>query len=72
MNPDGSEQTNLTNSPAADGFPAWSPDGSRIIFNSDRDGNSEIYTMDVDGSDLTRVTDNAEHDDWPRWQPGMP
>ena len=32
MNADGSGQTRLTNNPAADGFPTWSPDGTRIAF----------------------------------------
>src|SRR5258708_3914474 len=38
MEADGSNQTNLTNSPAIDGWPKWSPDGSRIVFASYRDG----------------------------------
>jgi Tol biopolymer transport system component len=42
MNPDGSGQTNLTNNPASDSGPAWSPDGSRIAFHTDRDGNNEV------------------------------
>ena len=36
MNADGSGQTRLTNNPAADGEPAWSPDGTKIAFTSDR------------------------------------
>ena len=43
MNADGSEQTRLTNSSGYDGVPVWSPDGSKIAFQSNRDGNYEIY-----------------------------
>ena len=39
IGPDGSNPANLTNSPAADTDPAWSPDGTKIAFSSERDGN---------------------------------
>jgi dipeptidyl aminopeptidase/acylaminoacyl peptidase len=35
--------------------PQWSPDGQRISFSSDRDGDSEIYVMNADGSDQRRL-----------------
>ncbi len=38
MNPDGSGQTNLTNNSTVDVNPAWSPDGTKIAFASERDG----------------------------------
>ena len=48
---------------------AWSPDGRRIAFVSDRDGNLEIYAASADGSDLTRLTHN-DTDDWSlAWSP---
>lgn len=50
-------------------YPAWSPDGRRIAFTSDRDGNSEIYTVRPDGSELTRVTNHPSIDSHPRWSP---
>ncbi len=36
--------------------PAWSPDGSKIVFGSNRDGKREIYVMDADGSNVRRLT----------------
>ncbi len=69
MNTDGSDQTNLTDDPADDGVPVWSPDGSRIAFVSDRDGNREAYVMNADGSGQTNLTDNPAVDGSPAWSP---
>src|SRR3989338_106820 len=56
MNPDGSEQTNLTKSPGRDYAPSWSPDGRNIAFVSRRNGNNQIYVMNPDGSNQTNLT----------------
>ena len=69
MNPDGSSVTRLTNHPARDWQPVWSPDGRRIAFVSLRDGNGEIYAMNADGSELTRLTNHDVHDSQPVWSP---
>ena len=42
---------------------------SKIAFVSDRDGNLEIYTMNVNGTGLTRLTDNGANDEGPSWSP---
>ena len=50
-------------------LPVFSPDGTRIAFTSNRDGNPEIYVMNRDGSDLRRLTNNPEIDSTPTWSP---
>jgi len=67
MNADGSAQTRLTNNPADDSDPQWSPDGRKIAFVSDRDGTNEIYVMKADGSAQTRLTNNAAYESDPQW-----
>ena len=69
MDADGSNQTRLTNNPAYDDQPHWSPDGTKIAFISDRDGNFEIYSMSATGSDVTRLTNNPAGDGFPAWSP---
>lgn len=71
MNADGSEVRRLTNNPASDLDPAWSPDGTRIAFASNRDGNYEIYVMNWDGTNLVRVTNHPAEDLFPAWQSGV-
>lgn len=50
-------------------FPRISRDG-KIAFVSDRDGNDEIYVMNIDGSNQTRITNNPGRDGYPRWVDG--
>lgn len=70
MDADGSNQTRLTNNPAADNYPRFSPDGRKISFNSDRVGAvAKIFTMDLDGSNVTQITNNATADANASWAP---
>ena len=69
MDGDGSNQTRLTRNEAWDSSPAWSPDGRRIAFQSDRDGAGEIYAMDGDGSNQTRLTRDLASDMEPALSP---
>lgn len=70
MNADGSGQQRLTQHPANDISPVWSPDGSRIAFASDRDGTWDIYTMRADGSDLKQLTRGQGANTAPSWGNG--
>ena len=50
--------------------PAFSPDGSSIIFMAAMDGEPfDIYTMRLDGSDLVQITDTPEEEDFADWGP---
>ena len=69
MNADGSGQTRLTNNPAIDLSPIWSPGGSKIAFTSYRDGNFDIYVMDADGSGQTNLTNHPTMELFPAWSP---
>ena len=69
MDADGGTRRNLSNSEGHDGYPVWSPDGSRIAFQSWRDGNGEIYMMNADGSSQRRLTNDPAFDGDPTWSP---
>ncbi len=56
IRPDGGEPRSLTNDLARDRTPYWSPDGSRILFASNRSGKYEAWTIRPDGSGLTQIT----------------
>ena len=72
MSADGSGITRLTDNPEGDWSPSWSPDGRRIAFTSDRNGNRDIYVINADGSGLTRLTDHPGPDYSPSWSPAGP
>ena len=77
MDADGGNQRRLTNNPSSDYAPSWAPDGKRIAFVSDRDGNVdangwhtfEIYVMDTDGGNPQNLTKNPADDRFPSWSP---
>lgn len=70
MTANGQGLRNVTNTPNADeDWPEWSPQGNTVIFSSTRDGNFEIYTMDLDGGALTRLTFRPQDDKWPTYSP---
>ena len=55
MDIDGTNPVRLTLNNVSSRVPAWSPDGSRIAFTSNRDGNDEIFMMNADGSGQTQL-----------------
>jgi YD repeat-containing protein len=73
MDTDGSNQIPLTSNSANDESPRWSPDNTRILFQSDRDnpssGAAEIYVMNSDATAQTRLTNNIKDDSFPVWSP---
>ena len=61
-NADGSDLRRLTSTPGYDAEATISPDGSRIVFTSMRDGDIELYTMDADGRNVRRLTHEEGYD----------
>lgn len=70
MDVDGTDQMQLTKDSASEIEPAWSPDGSKIAFISDRHGqNFDIYVMNADGSNVTQLTNDSANEFGPVWSP---
>ena len=65
MDVDGQNQTRLTDSDGWSRSLSWSPDGRRLVFES----NGEIYVMDADGQNPTRLTPSYAWDGSPVWSP---
>lgn len=61
-NADGTGLMNLTDDSAVDAEPVWTPDGSKLLFATDRDGNFEIYQIDADGQNATNLTNDVDDD----------
>jgi Tol biopolymer transport system component/serine/threonine protein kinase len=72
MNPDGTDPKRVTENEALDDHPAFSPDGARIAFSSQREGGVDIYLVDPDGGETTRLTNLTATGPgalWPAWSP---
>ncbi|MEM1287058.1 MAG: Tol-Pal system beta propeller repeat protein TolB [Pseudomonadota bacterium] len=61
--------TRLTNSFSIDTSPSYSPDGSRIVFSSDRSGSGQLYVMGADGSNPQRISFGSGVYSTPVWSP---
>jgi TolB protein len=74
---DGQNGRGLTDGPALDGRPAWSPDGQQVVFQSSRDRQptaegwlpESLYVVDADGSNLSRLTSGNDNDVTAAWSP---
>ncbi|HKS19897.1 MAG TPA: Tol-Pal system protein TolB, partial [Bradyrhizobium sp.] len=65
----GGASTRLTNSPTIDVGGSYSPDGSKIVFESDRSGSQQIYVMNADGSNQHRISFGGASYATPEWSP---
>jgi len=68
INADGSNLINLTQNPAMDRFPSWSPSGV-IAFSSDRSGTDEILVMNSDGTGVEQISNGQTRNYEPKWSP---
>ncbi len=68
-NLDGSDLRRLTEAPGYDAEGTYAPDGSRIVFASQRDGDLEVYVMDADGQHQHRLTNGKGYDGGPFFSP---
>ena len=64
---DGGVATPLTVGESYNSMPVWSPDGSKIAFASDRNGNLDVYVMPAEGGHATRADLERIADGWLRW-----
>jgi Tol biopolymer transport system component len=66
----GGSLTQLTDNTVTDSQPAYSADGTKIVFRrKTNNDDGEIYSMDADGSDVVRLTTNSVADGKPSWSP---
>ena len=57
----------MTDNPARDFSAAFSPDGKKIVFSSDRGGDADVHVMNADGSGVVNVGNKPEFDNAPEW-----
>jgi len=61
--------TKLTDGKSRYEDPAWSPDGKRIAYSSNKSDHSQIYVMDADGKNVTQLTHSEQNHYAPNWSP---
>jgi TolB protein len=65
----GGESRRLTDTPGIDLGGSYSPDGSKIVFESDRSGAQQVYVMNADGSNQRRISHFGGRAATPEWSP---
>ena len=71
IDPDGADQRailDIVGNPLPLGL-AWSPDGRKLAFHTEVNGNVDIYVMNADGRNLKQLTEAPAEDSWPQWHP---
>jgi hypothetical protein len=69
VNADGTGLANLSNSSISEISPAWSPDGSKLVFSSNERGNWQLHVMNADGSGVTNISTPWAPEFYPAWSP---
>ncbi len=69
VSPNARTATQITFDTNADKNPSWSPDGSRLAFQSNRFGQWDLFSIDDDGANELRLTSNLNDDENPAWSP---
>jgi Tol biopolymer transport system component len=73
MDRNGENQRPIVSGPASEIMADWSPDGSKIAFVSNEDGEYEIYAVDLQAQVTVRLSDSSKFaSEFPKWSPGSP
>ena len=70
ISPDGTNLRQLTADPYADDDPAYSPDGTKLVYTSRRNNNWDLYLLDLVTGTETQLTNHPQYDGTPAWHPG--
>jgi Tol biopolymer transport system component len=66
---EGGQAERLTDDPADEQKPCWSPDGTKIAFSSDKAGNRDLFVLDLGSKEARQLTYHSSDDDTPAWSP---
>src|SRR5258706_8860703 len=66
---DGGAAERITDDPADEQKPCWSPDGTKLAYSSDKSGNRDLYVIDLATRRARALTVHSSDDDAPAWSP---